>query len=148
MHNVEFVTMNTHSTRYDDTESYQLRRDRPLPWLQMAALWLLKKLGAYRIGELVTVERHTIDAPTFMDRVFAQRAELQKSFNVCPSRLLIGSEDYAEMMQETAANQAFSFSAKYGYNREIMGLKVEVIPWMRGMLVMPSNDQGNGPREA
>ncbi len=33
--------------------------------------------------------------------------------------------------------ERFSFGAEFGYGRNIYGLRVTVIPWMRGMVVMP-----------
>ena len=53
--------------------------------------------------------------------------------------LLIGAEDYAELMHEVASTQIFSFKSEYGYGEKILGMKIKVIPWMRGCLVMPSD---------
>ena len=142
---VEFVTMTERLTRFDNKEAFQLRTDRPAPWLQKACFWVLRRLRAFYIGETVTIERHAIDGRTFMDRLFKQREGIDSYFNMRPSRLLIGAEDYAELMREVVASQAFSFRAEYGYGREILGMTVEVIPWMRGVLVMPANVRNEAP---
>ena len=57
------------------------------------------------------------------------------------------AEDYADLMHEAAATQMFSFRAEYGYGREVLGMTVQVIPWMRGCLVMPANAKLRRPRQ-
>lgn len=134
---IEFVAMNRIAISYDNTMAFQFRTDRPYPWLQKICFFVLRKLRAFYYAEKVTIERHVIDSTTFMERLFKQREEMAKSFNIIPSKLLIGADDYAEMMHEVATTQMFSFNAQFLFNKEIIGLTVEVIPWMRGCLVMP-----------
>lgn len=97
----------------------------------------MKKLGAYDMGEKITASRHTIDTDVFMERIFKQQEHLLVHFNRKPKRLLIGSEDFAQMMDSAEMQNMMMFNASYNYGREICGLQVEVIPWMRGILVMP-----------
>lgn len=80
----------------------------------------------------------------FMQTLYEQRRELMQMFNREPKRLLVGAEDFAQMMRHPdVGRQAFQFEAEYSMgggakNRpRICGLEVEVIPWMRGILVMP-----------
>lgn len=118
-------------------DAYEFRRDRPAKWLQKLCLWVLRKLKCYHLKDTVTIQRHRLDARTFMERLFKQKSELSKLFNREPKRMLIGSEDYFEMMNEPTIYQGFTFNAEYGKGRHIYGLEVQVIPWMRGLLVMP-----------
>ena len=74
-----------------------------------------------------------------MERLFQQKYEITKFFNMESKVLLIGAEDYAELMHEVASTQIFSFKSEYGYGEKILGMKIKVIPWMRGCLVMPSD---------
>lgn len=134
---IDFIEHQRVVTTYERRDAFVFRKDRKYHWLQKACFWLLGKIGAYDHGETVTYVRHRIEARTFMDRLFKQRAQLLSFFNREPKRLLIGAEDYAEMMQTAPISQQFSFQAEYGRNRQICGLTVEVIPWMRGILVMP-----------
>ena len=136
---IEFVSLTDRRVRFDNTEAFQLRNDRPAQWLQKACIFVLRNLRAFYIGESVTIERHTIDARTFIERLFKQQESIDRFFNMRPTTLLIGAEDYAELMHEVAASRMFHFPAEYGYGREIFGITVHVIPWMRGCLVMPAN---------
>ncbi len=137
---IEFVELQERRVRIDNTEAFQLRKDRPCLWLQKACFFILRKIKAFHISEKFKVERRTIYADCFMERLFKQRAGIEKYFNTKPTTLLVGAEDYSEIMKEALINQSLSFRAEYNCGREIMGLTVKVIPWMSGILVMPPDN--------
>ncbi len=95
-------------------DAFEFREDRPAHWLQRLCLWTLRKLGAFSHREVLTIERHLIgkNGKRFMDRLFEQMRNLQDGFNREPDRLLIGADDYAELMQE-ATREHFHFDAEY-----------------------------------
>ena len=134
---VEFVQTKELKTQFFKEGTYKLRKDRPHFWLQKICCWTMKKLGAFDVGEEIRYTRHTIDTESFIDRLFKQQDHIRGYFNRRPTRLLIGAEDFAALMGTEEIRQMLNFRAEYGYNKEIMGLMVEVIPWMRGILVMP-----------
>lgn len=134
---VEFVQTRDMRITYFKKDAFVFRADRPCKWLQRLCCWIMGKLQAYDKGETITYVRNTIDTQTFMERLFKQQDHLMGYFNRRPTRLLIGAEDFAEMMGCEQMRQQLNFRAEYNHGREIMGLQVEVIPWMRGILVMP-----------
>lgn len=136
---IEFVALTELRRSFDNPDAFQYRKDRPLPWLQKACFFVLKKLRAFSIDKAVTIERHTIEARTFLERLLKQQESVMQLLGKRPTLLLIGAEDYAELMHEAVSTQMFSFSAEYGYEREILKMTVRVIPWMRGCLVLPRN---------
>lgn len=92
--------------------------------------------------ETFTATHHTIDADSFMERIIKQKHNLYDGYGKIGKRLLIGSGDYCELMNDmTAKGQYFEFGANLHFatvgRRELLGLTVEVIPWMRGVVVMP-----------
>lgn len=140
---VEFLVPQHASRLVRKKGAYSVRPERPLPWLQRLCCWVLERLGAhYMESENFVVEHRVIDGPTFIDRLFQQRAELQRHFNYMPTRLLIGPQEYAQLMAEPGVCHHFSFEAPYHVSdrtgqRRIVNLTVEIVPWMRGLLVMP-----------
>ena len=126
-------------------DAFEFRTDRPAVWLQRLCLWVLRRLGCFACKETVTIERHEIGrhGEKFMERLWVRRKAIWGSFERGltdePKRLLIGAGDYQELMDEVTTNR-FSFDAHYYMGRggrpEVMGLKVEVIPHMRGMLLL------------
>jgi len=135
---VDFVTLCERRVPYEKPYAFQFRKDRPAHWLQRACFFVLRKLGAFYMDETVTIERHTLDARTFMERLFKQQEGIARFFNRDSTTLLIGAEGYAELMHEASASRDFAFRAEFGCGT-ILGLKVHVVPWMRGCLVLPDD---------
>jgi hypothetical protein len=122
-------------------DAFELREDRPALWLQRVCLWVLRKLGCFACKETIDYQRHVFGdkGRDFMSRLWERKDALWGSFEREPTRLLIGAEQYAEMMRETASSAYFEFNAEYmkgGRHPKVMGLHVEVIPWMCGMLLL------------
>ena len=127
-----------------DNNTFAVREDRPYLWLQKACCWVLGKLGAYRVDTQTKIEYRTIDADNFMTRIAKQHESVFELLNRKPKKLLIGAQDYAELMPETTVHYPFAFNASYEIGERgvarIMGLEVQVIPWMRGVLVVPNDN--------
>jgi hypothetical protein len=99
----------------------------------------MEKGGSISVGEKINITRHTIDTDDFIERLLRQESNLIAHFNIRPTRVLMGTKDFSAMMNciEIRRGLGFTFNTSYNYGREILGLRVEVIPWMRGILVMP-----------
>lgn len=135
---IEFVEHRQHTRTVQVVDAFELRRDRPAVWLQRLCLWVLAKLKCYSSKDTVTVTRHLVDGKTFMERLFKQKRALTEGFGLEPKTLLIGGEDYQELMGSPEVMQFMQFSSEYRYGRNtVVGLEVKVIPWMRGLVVMP-----------
>lgn len=135
-----------HSTEwFPMPDAYTFAPKGRLAWLQRLAWRLLHKQAALvqAMDSRMKVERHVIHADSFVERIFKQGDSLLEEFDKIPERLLIGNEDYANLMNETAHSMPFEFNAQLracrsGYDRpEMFGLKVQVVPWIRGMVVLP-----------
>lgn len=111
----------------------------PVGRLDSLRWWLVKKLGGQNPFDTVRVTRVPVDGKEFMDRLWKQKRALIETFHRKPTTLLIGGEDYEELMNSPAVWQAFTIHANFNYGRdELYGLTVKVIPWMKGMIVMPN----------
>jgi len=141
---IDVVELRRVPTVREFKDAFEFCKDRPAHWLQKLCLWTLRKLGCYASLETVEVQRHHIgkNGKRFMDRLWQRRSAMQGTLDMDPTRLLIGSEEYAELMNEAVSNTAFDFNTEYykgngpGRQPTVMGLHVEVIPWMRGMLLL------------
>jgi hypothetical protein len=95
-------------------------------------------LGGQCPFDSVKVVRVPVNGKDFMDALWKQRRALVESFRREPTKILMGGEDYEALMRSPAVRQSFVVNAEFHYGkREIYGLTVTVIPWMRGTLVMP-----------
>lgn len=140
-HVIEFVTSQEIRRTMIDRESFTLRYDRRHVWLQKACFYVLRKLGAFRPVERVETVRVAFNGRTLMETIYKQRADVARLLGWEPKKLLMGSEDFAQLMKVTPVHERFDFEVEYhirtGETTKIMGLEVQIIPWMRGILVVP-----------
>jgi hypothetical protein len=129
--------MTVHYIQFVET-SFDRLAYRNKHWWDGLRWWLVGLLGGENPNVSVKVTRIPIDEKEFMARLWKQRRHLFDRFHREPKTLLIGAEDYEEMMDSPTIRQALRFEAEYNYGaHEVYGLKVMVIPWMRGAVVMP-----------
>lgn len=134
---VDFVTLRTTTKLRAVPDAYMLRKDRPAQWLQRACLFILRKLGATAQTETTEVRRVRLDGEKFIARLFQQKEELFHQFGYEPCKLLIGGEDYEELMGTPEVYQLMRFAAPFRTWNRVADLDVIVVPWMRGMVVIP-----------
>lgn len=125
--------------RIQQDDAFTFRKDRKHHWLQRACLSILKKLGCYAHMETEKVERIPIDARDFMQGLFEQKEEIAEHFYEEGNALLVGPDQYREIMRLMSSPEWMSFGIRVGreVRPEIMGLTVYVVPWMSGYLVLP-----------
>jgi hypothetical protein len=133
---VEFIVDTENYYQVETTEKFQLREDKKYPWLQKLCFSVLRKLGAFSWDKCVEIERHSIKGTINYIKLIEEITFL-KNADIKPSRILMGSEDYASLMSETISKHYFSYQTTYPSENKIYGLLIEIIPWMKGFLVMP-----------
>lgn len=136
----QFLEHRTETTWHLMLGAYKFVPHGRTAWLQRLAwrflTWRAALAPAYE--PKITVTQHLIDADKFIENIIRQKRALFDGFRKEGQRLLIGSEDYAELMSSPEVREHhFAFQAEVGMGRSIVGLTVEVIPWMRGAVVMP-----------
>lgn len=141
---VQFVHYEQFTVPKYYSDVWQIRPSGRWESLQRFAQWFLAKTKASHpfVDEEVKVERCYINGDKFIERLLKQRAS-HIEWGREPKTLLIGSRDYAELMCEEEMHHAFSFVSDLHMGRDgrrmVFGLEVQVIPWMEGILVMPSD---------
>ena len=114
------------------------------------AIWLLEKVGAWNNIEHTEYRRLTFKKDTFLERLNEKIDMFHRCERQGPKRVLIGQQDFDELMPEVAQNEyrpgsPWSFETKIarGYKNQYgqtevfyYGLPIEVIPTMRGILVL------------
>lgn len=138
---VEFIKTNESLRWIILEDAWSLRKDFRWKWMERLARWVIRKIGVNAREPYVEVERLLIDPADIMTKLFQQRSALLEMRHE-PKRLLIGSEDFAQLMHNKEMHYHFSVGCEYFKSdgrggRRVMDLEVEVIPWMRGVLVMP-----------
>ena len=119
-------------------DRYQYMPKKGWAWLQRVCFWFLGRIGCNPFDEVVAYSRHRIDTQNLVKAIHEQHSGLLDMYHaVKAERLLIGSEDFARLMGAPEIQNMMSFHAAYANGRAIFGMKVTVIPWMSGVLIVP-----------
>ena len=138
---------------------YQFRVDRKHHWLQKIALWILNKLQCHASLTTQAISYDVVDTKNLMENLIRQRQEMVNFYHQRDGEfLLVGPGEF----QELAGLEMYhplSISMQYmwaepkrdrignpmdhpQYTR--CGLKVVIIPWMKGFLVLPKGFDKEG----
>jgi hypothetical protein len=137
---IEFIEYDRETTFVSVPSAYTFKPTGRFQFLQRWALKFLlnsKVLAPYYRPD-VKITSHTIDADSFMEKLFKMKHELFKEYRATGEWILIGSKDYAELMSTPeVARQIINFEADIAYGERIMGIRIRVVPWMSGIVLMP-----------
>jgi len=123
-------------------DAYKFRPKGLLAPLQRLAWVFLQRTHALlqHAEEQAYYTRITFDGDEALKRIMRAYQELFLQNGERPSKVMIGAEELAEIMRDSTIAgplvQHFEFSAMAGYGGHVYGLPVEVIPHMRGVLVL------------
>jgi hypothetical protein len=107
-------------------------------WWDMPRWWLVRLLGGTCPLDTVKITRVPVSGKLFAERLFKQKRALVERFRCEPTTLLMGGEDYEELMTSPAVREQFTMYSEFNCGRrQVYGLTVKVIPWVRGIVVMP-----------
>jgi hypothetical protein len=133
---VVFIEQKEHKTLVIREDRFQYLPQNGWAWLQRLCFWFLRKRKCNPFDEVFHYTRHVINTDKAIQAIQNEYQCLDMAHHE-GRHILIGSEDFARLMNSPEIYSMTSFSAEYGYDRQIFGMKVTVVPWMRGILVMP-----------
>jgi len=137
---IEYLETKRHVSTVESVDRYVFRKDKGYHGLQRLLFWVLAKIGCYAQDERIAYTQHRLDTDDLMEAIYKQDIGVLEFYNQRGKSLLIGSKDYQELTGNPAIRQMMQFTGKYrgGYG-EVLGMNIIVIPWMKGMLVVPKN---------
>ncbi len=135
---VEYVRIIPKIRSYENKQYYTYRPDRKWKRLQRLCFWILGKIGSYWIDRDVSYSEQTIYTGNIVDHLVSQKIYLLQDFREHGRVLLIGQKECMELCGavEPLLGPA-KFSVDYKYGDKINNLKIIVVPWMNGMVVLP-----------
>lgn len=128
------------TTKITSEKVFEFNPNAKMPWLQKICFAVLKKLNCYAMLEIGSYHRYEFDKDKLIENIAYQRREILKDVSL-PKRIYMGSGDFARFISDEDQFRYVSFPAditvNHGRQQKIMGITVEVIPWMEGILVVP-----------
>lgn len=117
--------------------AYRFNPDRPLKWVQRLCFYVLDYLNCLDYTITHEVKIHTIDSDDFMARALEQWEWLQEDLTIHPRTLLLGPEEYNKIsLLKDPISMGFTFDLRYQHLSHWHSLKIRVVPWMRGVLIL------------
>jgi hypothetical protein len=137
---IEFVEYAPFTFTVPSATKFEYKPRAGWAWLQRLCFSFLRWRGCFSVEDRTDFKRHIINPGDLLERILRQDSSLLEFYHRRGERLLIGAETMAELMQQPRINQYMDFSAEYRHDRMICGLKITVVPHMRGLLVLPRLD--------
>ena len=131
----EFVVRKTHTRTVIRHDRFCFRPDKKYHWLQKILFGILSKMGCRHVDIDVTFTRHVVQMEHIIDYLHRQEREIYELAGLKGARLLIGPAEYSEMTGNPEILYMLRIPA-IG-QLEFLDLKITIIPWMKGMLVVP-----------
>lgn len=116
---------------------FSFRKDRKYHWIQKACFWILDKIDCKHVIKKDSVKYETVNIGNIFHQLQENIAEIHKNYNVKPGKLFIGREEYYELIKMACPSMMFSVVNQTNPDRNLFGLEVTVVPWMKGMVVLP-----------
>lgn len=115
---------------------------RPVGRMTFLQNWLwnfLRWLGAVtpNTSYRVDVKEVRFDDDDLIQAIHRQTGEVRYRCNAEPTRLVIGAETFRELMGLTAKLMDYHVLSTHVSPPQFAGLRVEIVPWMRGFVVLP-----------
>lgn len=119
------------------------------------SIWLWKvltKLGCLREARVYKPDKATyqlaLDTHALARKILLQQEYVVKTFGCSDFRVLMGSEDFYELVGEAERESLYMQieteyrAGEYKDGRirgRIFGMKIEVVPWLKGIILLPAN---------
>lgn len=131
------------STTVQLFDTFKFRADKKHHWLQKACLNILQRIGCNATETTVKIERLDIQPKTLIEKLIRDK---EQHLNFCrwePERVCMGPKEFNELTGERfSSNYSLTMRVPVEFYQDgrpkVLGLRITVIPWMEGMLVVPA----------
>jgi hypothetical protein len=112
-------------------------------WLQSLCVRVLKNLGCIAVLNRIDTVKHTIDCQKILDRVWEQKQGVHSFFRTgSPCAVLMGPDEFRECCLDShqpvgVFDFPVRFRGEYGGRPTVFGLKIIVVPWISGVVILP-----------
>lgn len=124
--------------------AYRFREGGKLPWLQRLCFWVLDRIAPAEPVVTSTIHFEAAKIARVLEMVEDQFQTVVIATGRPPTRLLIGARNWRDMTKDPELPFHVEGDGPYRYTSyssgirdKVMRLHVEIVPWMRGIVVLP-----------
>jgi len=149
MTTIQFMGTKRKRSHRPDPLQFTYRDDKPLKWPQKALLWGLRQLGCHALIEDVETTFHEIPVGKLPQSVLDQISGIHAAYGVEPREVLVGPDEFGVLRQNLHVSVCFDVEyMKHGARgTTIYGVKITMIPWMKGVIALPPQSTDVTPIE-
>jgi hypothetical protein len=126
--------------------AFSFNPDKPLKRVQRLCLWVLERLGCQHSTEYKNYSRIEINLDSLFDMVL-ESADAVSALYGDAGYLVIGKEQMDRLLIESGdilrfnvpLNHEMSGEWRRGYAPTVAGLRIVMVPWFDGVVVLPKN---------
>lgn len=127
--------------KYTRPDAVKINPKKKYLWLQKICFGIMKKLGCLDEAIACKVTTEVIEDKKFINELLKQHeAHFRWRKNRPPDTILIGVEEYNKIMCSSWKDEMFHFQTELWQNNTMFGMKVIVLPQMKGMIVLDSSE--------
>ena len=112
--------------------------------VQRLCFWLLGRIGAFS-HEAISVQSITLDAKRLSAALISNHLTEVHRLMSTPARIVLGAEDWHDLMGDPNIQSAVRFQAPVDLRKpgheSLLGVDVTIIPWMRGLVILPKETE-------
>ena len=114
----------------------------PNGWRQRVAGMAWRLLMRWGCLTKATYERYVTETVTFnpsnvIESILKQRMECMRDWCEMPTQIILGSDDFNQFRLQAGRTGLMQFTMDGSGRPEFNGMKIVVVPWMRGVVVVP-----------
>lgn len=142
MNKIEFVQTRSHITSVLVENRYEYNPRKKFKLLQKLCFWIVHQIGCFSYDKTVSFTRHIVEPDRVVKYIHEQKVHLLDLYHYEGERILMGAKEYEKIVGDKEVMRIVTFNGQYGFGQSILGLKITIIPWMSGILVLPKLDEG------
>lgn len=108
-------------------------------WLNRLCYWLYGKISRPHVMKDIQIHRVDLNEQNLMEKIREQYNYVYMYHGRQPTRLIIGQSAELNLSREILEKSHIYFYVDDWINRmsELYGMKIEIVPWMDGWVVLP-----------
>lgn len=120
-------------------DAYEFKPIGRWGFLQKQAWKFLMKTKALRNAtyDRQTISWTTVEPDKVIDYVLTQIDHCWDRYSDAPIAILMGAEDYRRIASGVEADVEFQMTCELRQYNTFLGVKVQVVPWIKGIIVLP-----------
>ena len=115
-----------------------------MPWLQKICFWVLGKLSAYQRFDKAEYDYVEFVYDDIVRAIIDHKDMLELVFHQRPEYLVMGRDEFFKLANTETFSSPYAImfppdyqTARVNQPKMFAGLKILVVPWMEGMIVLP-----------